>query len=353
MPPRAIGRHPVRTGQHAGRHVRHARTVRADVAALGVEVFVLQRKNSSCLVGRDPHAMDLLARMVRGHQMLVPIFDPFDRPPQPQSGKTDQNVLGIELAANPESASGVSLEQMNGRGAAPERLRQQIAGAVRDLGGAVHLEDVAHRVVAGDRAARLQWHARMTADLELELDDCVGGAKARVGIAVFLADDRGLGQHSLREFAGRTIRGKDRRQILDFDRNKLRRILRKVGALGEDRRHRLADIADAVDGQDRLAIGQKLLDPALAEVDWGDVADMLGRPYRPDAFMRAGGLDIDRTNAAVRTGRAHDAHVQLVGEGYVGGKSPLAGHQWTIFKAGDRAAYEFFLHADLTLARAR
>ena len=259
-----------------------------------MKVLVLERQDLPLGIGGDADPMDLLARMIGGHQMLVPILDPLHRPPQPQGGEADQDVLRIELAANPESASDMSLEQVNGGGAAPEGERQQVAGAMRHLGGAMQLEDIADGVVARDRAARFQRHAGMATDLELKRDDLMGSPKGGFDIAVGLADDRGLGQEARLEFPRRMIRGQDHRQILDLEGDQIRRIFRQIGALGEHGRDRLADITDMVARQDRLAIRRKLLDPAFPEVDRRNVGDVIGGPDAHDPRRRQGGGDIDR-----------------------------------------------------------
>ena len=62
--------------------------------------------------------------------------------------------------------------------------RELVAVAVRHLGGAVQFEHVARRVVARDRAARLQRHAGMAADREVELDDRMRARERGVEIAV-------------------------------------------------------------------------------------------------------------------------------------------------------------------------
>ena len=45
----------------------------------------------------------LFALLHRGQKMLAPVFDPFDRPPQPQSSSREHDFLGIhdELGAEP------------------------------------------------------------------------------------------------------------------------------------------------------------------------------------------------------------------------------------------------------------
>jgi hypothetical protein len=52
--------------------------------------------------------MVLLAGMVGGHQMLAPVLDPLDRPPQSERGDTNEKVFGVELAADAEPAAGIA-----------------------------------------------------------------------------------------------------------------------------------------------------------------------------------------------------------------------------------------------------
>ena len=65
--------------------------------------------------------------------------------------------------------------------------------AVRHLGGAVQLEDVARRIVAADRAAGFHRHAGMAADREVECDDRMRLAESGLDVAVALAGEAGLG----------------------------------------------------------------------------------------------------------------------------------------------------------------
>ena len=85
--------------------------VGADIGALVVEEFVLEAEDAP-IARRPPtrSAMALLARMIGGHQMLAPVLDPFDRPPEPQRGEADQHILGIKLAANAEAAADMPLD---------------------------------------------------------------------------------------------------------------------------------------------------------------------------------------------------------------------------------------------------
>ena len=217
-----------------------------------------------------------------------------------------------------------------------EHAREQIAVAVRHLGGAVQLENVARGVVAADCAAGLQRHAGMAADRELELDDQRRGAKRRIDVAVALADDRHLGVASGGELAGRGLGGEQDRQLLDLDGDEIGGVLRHIGILREHGGDRLADVTHPVGRQHRLAEGVERGNAALAEVDRRHVRDVGRGPDRDHAGQGARGGRIDRDDPAVGVIRAHDAHVELVRKGNVGGEAAAAPHQRRVFQPCNR-----------------
>ena len=55
--------------------------------------------------------MHLLARVVRGHEVLGAILDPLHGAAEPLRRERDQDVLGIELAAHAEAAADVDLDE--------------------------------------------------------------------------------------------------------------------------------------------------------------------------------------------------------------------------------------------------
>src|SRR5205807_8111681 len=160
-----------------------------------------------------------------------------------------------------------------------EHAREQIAVGVRPLGRAVELEHVAHRVVARDRPARLQRHARVAADREIELDDRVRGAERGFDVAVALAYHCGLGVAAGLELPGWLIRREQYRQLLDFDRDEIRRVLRQIWIFGENRCDRLADVAHAVPCQNGLAVRLQPLNSGRPEIDRRYFGDVPGGPY--------------------------------------------------------------------------
>ena len=223
-------------------------------------------------------------------------------------------------------------------GVSAEHARQQLADAVRHLGGAVQLEDVARHIIAAECAAGLQRHAGMAADHELELDSDGRAAKNRVDVAVALADDRHLGVAAGRELAGRVLGSEQDGQLLDLDGDEIGGVLRHIGIAREHRGDGLADVTHHVGGQHRLAVGIERGNAALAEIDRRHVRDVVSGPDRDHAGQGARGRRIDRDDPAVGVIGAHHAHVELVRKGNVAGIAAVAPHQRRVFQPRDRLA---------------
>ena len=110
---RAIGRHPVRTGQDACGHVHDARGVGAHIGALVVEIAVVDGEDAALAVDGGADVVQLLARMIGGDQMLAPVLQPLHRAAQPHGGNADQHVFRIKLAADAEAATHMGLVHVN------------------------------------------------------------------------------------------------------------------------------------------------------------------------------------------------------------------------------------------------
>ena len=92
------------------------------------------------------------------------VLDPFDGPLEAPRGDEDEDVFRIDLAADAEAAAGVAFEQVDRRRAEAEHLREHLAVAMGHFGGAMQFQHIARGIVAPDRAARFERHARMTSD---------------------------------------------------------------------------------------------------------------------------------------------------------------------------------------------
>ena len=291
------------------------------------------------LVDRDAGEVALLARMVGAHQMLAPVLDPFHRPAQPQRREQHQHVLGIDLAADAEAAADMAFMHVQRRRAAAQHAAQGLAVAVGNFGGAVQFENVARGVVAAERAARLQRHARVAAGRKVELDDGVRGAQRRFDVAVAVAQQRGLAAAAGLELAGRIACRQHDRQRLDLDLDQLGRVLGQIRILREHGGHRIPDIAHAAARQRRLAKRLERLGGFVGtEIDRREIRDVGIGPHRHHAGQRARRRGVDRDDAAMGVGGAHHAHMQLMRKVDVAGIAALAGDQRQILEPGDRMA---------------
>ena len=338
MADRAVGRNAIRAGQHGGGKIGNGGRVRAHVGALVVKEFVVDGEDAAFGLDGRPDAMELLARMVGGDQVLAAVLDPFHRPAEPERRGAHQNILGIELAADAEAAADMALVEMHPRRRKPEHAGDLVAIPMRHLGRAMQFQHLAGAVITSDCAAGLERHAGMAPDAELERNRRMGVAEGRIDVAVFLADHARLGRAARLEFAGRLVRPQQRRQFLELEHDPVGDILGKIRILGKHRGDRVAHIAHPAAGQDALAVAIQSRDLAQAKVDRRNVGHIRGGPDRMHARRVASGRCIDRQKPGVGVGRAHHTHVQLAEKGDIGGKPALAEQQRPILEAGDRTA---------------
>ena len=142
------------------------------------------------------------------------------------------------------------------RRVAPEHAGDLVPVPVRHLGGAVQFQHVAGSVVARNRAAGLERHARMPADRQRRRHHRMRGAECRIDVAVALAHDGRFGRAAGLEFAGRLRRpggsaAIPRCRAID----KLGRVLGEIWIVGENGGDGVADIAHA--SRRRTAAGGK------------------------------------------------------------------------------------------------
>jgi hypothetical protein len=77
--------------------------------------------------------MRLLARMIRGDQVLAAVLDPFHRAAETKRCETHQYILRIHLAADAEAAADMAFEQIGVFGGAAKHFRKLVAIPVRHL----------------------------------------------------------------------------------------------------------------------------------------------------------------------------------------------------------------------------
>jgi hypothetical protein len=286
--------------------------VGADVGALVEPELVVEAEDKTAFVNRGAHPVHLATRLVCGHQMLVTVLDPFDRPPEAQRSGAGQHILGIELAANAETTADMTLVQVNPARRQPEHRLDCLAIEMRHLGGAIHAQDTARFVRHRDRAARFERDAAVPCGRQFELDHRMRLGERSVEIAIGLGDDSGLGVKAGREFTRRRCRIEARRQRLDKRLDEIGDVLRHISIGGEHQRDRLTDITDIIVRQHRLAIRLQPWHRGQAKADRRDIDDIGGGPDGDRAGMRERLVEAKIGQPAKGDRRAHHAHADHV-----------------------------------------
>lgn len=298
----------VRTGQLGKRHQR-LDAARRRIAGIRPHVAAQIRVDGEQArfgVERRPDEVMLVARVRGGEEVLVPVLDPGERPPQLAREPHQHDVFREQLHLLPEAAAHVRGDhaQIGFRNA--QGIGQAGAQHVRHLHRAGQGDASARLVPGGVRGARLHRHRRLAARAHVDLDHF---CRTREGGLQSGRAHRGFDDHVGRRFGvhprRRSLEGGVEIDdgVLRFDLG-LDQIGEVFGArciLGDDHREGLADVVHAPGGErglrDRNVIGAMQQRPDRLH------ADEVAR----DENERALGL-ADRANAPARHGAAHEAH---------------------------------------------
>src|SRR5215472_688411 len=69
--------------------------------------FVAQRQDMPIAVEPNLDLVQLVARMGRALEMLVPVLDPAHRPPQPARQKRDHQILGVNMTLEAKATADI------------------------------------------------------------------------------------------------------------------------------------------------------------------------------------------------------------------------------------------------------
>jgi hypothetical protein len=279
--------------------------------------------------------------VVQGHEVLVAVLDPLHGPAELPRQPRDQVVLGVELAARPEAAAHVALDQADRLLRDLEQRRQRAPVEVLDLRRAPDRDATGVAVVGGDERTRLQRHGAVALHAELLADDHVDVVEHRhVAVRDGHAVDH-VRPHPLVQQRRALLHGLDRvehdRQRVGLDVDRGRGVLGHVGVVGHHEGDRLADVAHAVAGERRL---QRVLAALGREQADGDahVGHVVGGEDAHHARHRLSDALVDRDDHAVRRLAAHDPHVELTGDVHVRAELAAAGQQAQVLLARDAGA---------------
>ena len=336
-----VGRDPVGAGQHAGGGGRHQPAVGADVGAhVAVDVGA-HAQQRAVLARGDLQLAAHLPRVVGGHQVLAPILDPLDRPPELHGGVGDQVVLRVELAADAEAAAHVGLDEVDTVLRHLQQRRQHRAVEVRHLGHAPYRQLVPARVPGRHQAAGLHGVAGVAVrpqhllagilrvaegPLHVPQHDVV--AAGHVGALLFV-DDHFAAQCRLH------VRHHRQRLILHPDQ--VGPVLGHVTVHGGHQRHRLAHVADLAPGQRVLQEAVQPVQLVHAQRDRLDARRQIGKGEHADDPRELQGLrHVHRLDARVRVRAPQDGRVQHPGQLHVVDERGLAGQEPNVLAAPDR-----------------
>ena len=332
--------------------------MRADVRAEIGHESVAQRHDRAVAAHADLDLMVLLARVVRGDQVLATVFDPLHRTAQAHRRPRHHVVLGIELAAHAEASAHLELDEVDEMLGMAEQIGEDAPVEVRHLRHAPEREHARPRIVSGGEPARLHRHAGVTLDGEAPGDPPLGGrerARRITGTRQQALDDVAAGgrMQDRDPRIARAARVGDDGQRLPLDLDQLERVLRKIAASGDDEGDRLADVAHHAGGEGRLQARRRARSRALPEPHRyaRDRAEVGRGDHGGDAGDRARGGGTYRCDARVRMRRSEYCRVQQARQAHVGGVLAASGQEAQILLALHRHTDHAIVHRGLEPGR--
>ena len=225
----------------------------AEVGAHVVDDVRPETEEPAVRIEGEGELVALLAGVVDGAQVLDPVLDPLDRPPEPQGRAGDEEVLGVELAAGPEPAAHVRLDEADAMLRPPEHRGEDPAVEVGDLGRTPDGEaapaptplPAGARVRNRDESPGLHRHRRVPPGAEDKPDDPVRARERGVEVPEALLDERGEVVRGVVEEGGggRRPRVGHRGQGLEVDLHPFRRVFGGGPAPGDDQGDGLPHVA--------------------------------------------------------------------------------------------------------------
>ena len=140
----------------------------------------------ACVVETDFEIPVLIAFLDRSHQVLAPVFDPFDRATEQHAGSGNRHFLRIKNKLAAEAAAHVGRDDANAIFIETEHLHDEEAGLVGELGRTPDRQHVHIRLVVGEDAAALDRMRPSAVLLQRQLQAFRRSADRGVGVPVLL-----------------------------------------------------------------------------------------------------------------------------------------------------------------------
>ncbi len=314
--------HPRHGGQHPV----------GDVGAVVVDHGAPQPEQASVPGDGRLQAMDLIARLEHGGEVLPAGLDPLDGTAEEQRQASHHVLLGIHSRLGPETTPDVGRHHPDRLGGETQVLAQEATQAMGGLGRRPHGQPARLRVGGGHHSPRLHRDPRSPVLAQGHPDDVLGGGEGAVDVAeAEVQAGHPVGAAAVMDRGSPVRRGslqaRHRRQRLVVDHHLLGGVDRQDPLLRHHHRHRLTDVAHLVRGEGMpltrfrqggrgMHVGHR---PSEAEVG-GHVC-----PYHPGGGGGAG--DLDGSHQGMRLRGAHEDGVHHPGEGDVVDVAPPAGDE--------------------------
>ena len=317
----------------------------AEVGAHVVGHVRPQPEKPSVRAERQGELVPLFAGVVDGAQVLDPVLDPLDGTPEPERRAGDEEVLGIELAAGPEPAPHVRLDEADAMLRPTEHRGEDAAVEVGDLGrtpdGEAALAAGGAPLRHGDEPPGLHRNRRVAAGAEGEPHDAFRPGEGGVDVPEPFLDDGGevVGGVVKKRRGGRRGRVGRRGQRLEFRLHPFRGVFGGGPAPGDDEGDGLSHVAHPVGREGELEVAQQ---PVV-----GDEADRDGAQRFPELARPEDRLDprhgprrrcIESANPRVSNRAPDDRRVEHAGHVHVVHVVALAADAPGVLEPPDRAA---------------
>src|SRR5262245_33779395 len=281
--------------------------------------------------------------MIRRHQMLAAVFDPFHRLSQIDRGEGDKKIFWIKLAADAKATADIVLDEVQLALWHFEKIRDGLPIEMGQFSYAPNRQLSPAVIEGGDQTSGLHGIAGEAVHAKLFAPGVVGVLKSFIGVATRKLMDSGAIAPGL--FAEqdlvleRLIDVYHRGQIVVFDLDGVERVFGKIAAFRHGQRHGLTDVADFFMRQQGLEMSfesGKLIHPnrhghrQRAEILEGE------HLYNSRELKRLG--CIDGTNPRMSSWAAQDGSMKHFGQLDIVDVSCSSGNEAKIFAPLKRPA---------------
>ena len=284
----------------------------------------------------------LVSGVTPGDEMLDPVLDPLHRAREQVGGRADRQVLTGRVGLQPERATDVVGAHDDPVGRQAEDRGEVQAQGVRVLVRGVVGEPPGFWY--GEPGPGLHGHAGVAVLDKGLAHDVVGERERRVDIAPGLLgspQDVARGVVEQRRGVGRerAVDVGDDRERFEHEIGQLGCVLGEGARLGDDDGDDVARVPDAVDGQH--AVGRDPQVPRRGSLEQSGAAGQVGTgEHGGDPWCRPSPVDVERHDAGVRLGAAHEVGVQDAGDREIVDETALSGQQTGILGTGNARPHE-------------